>query len=258
MSNKTGRNKRDTSGAQGNSSSWRSPRNNINSTKNDFKKLEIRNFPKDDGCTHFISIPFDDEKFKNSFNAFRNDVLDNSKTYRINENIVQKTEKLHKTILNLKLSNKDEIDRAKEVLEDEKGAIEEILKGSTAEKHVVIRGIKEPTNYMRTAFLFMKVISPILQRIQGHLMKALQRANLTVLNNARGLPPQIDQIVMISKNLLTPENTQNIDYTFNPGPIMRKYGNYEFGKFNITEMHLSRRYVYEDDGYFKNEMVLNF
>ncbi|XP_055688211.1 uncharacterized protein LOC129792855 [Lutzomyia longipalpis] len=214
-------------------------------------------------CTHFISIPFRDESLKHSFDAFRADLLENSGKYRLDREIVQKTTKLHKTIINLNLPEKEDVELVKKVLQEEKEALKKILDGDDAtgkprKKHVIIKGLKYPRNMMRTHSLYANITSPTINKIMHHLLAALQRSKVKVLTDARSLPT-INQIVVISDNLLTTETkVPSKDYTFNPGPIMSAYKAYNFGEFDITEIHLSRRSKYGPDGFYEAEDILEF
>ncbi|XP_059615118.1 uncharacterized protein LOC132260792 [Phlebotomus argentipes] len=205
-------------------------------------------------CTHFISIPFKDEVFEKSFDAFREDLIKNQSRYNVNENIIQKTKKLHRTIINLYLPDQEAIDLAKKVLINEKNAVRKIMEKKSQYKHIVMRGLQDPKNYMRTTSLYANFTSQAICDITDHLRKAFRRAGIHIITGI----PLANRIVVIQERLLTDENREKIDYSFNPGPVMSKYRDYNFGQFNIEEIHLSRRYKYDSSGYFEHEIVLHF
>ncbi|XP_059612652.1 uncharacterized protein LOC132259121 [Phlebotomus argentipes] len=197
---------------------------------------KVPDFLKKQECTYFISIPFKNEHLKRSFNVFREDLIQNYQEYRVNADIIQKTEKLHKTILNLNLGDDTSTDHAKDVLEGEKEALRKILNDAEG-KHVTMRGVKKPGNLRRVNRLSANVLSEVIPKITVHLTTAFAKAGLKMSSQT----PNLHQIVVMNENLLIPENWQNIDYTFNPKPVLKKYGDYEFGSFDVEEIHLSRR-----------------
>lgn len=69
--------------------------------------------------THFLSIPTNTDEIKENFKKFKEDVLKNfSKGVRgIQEEIFQKAEKLHLTIIMLVLLDEEDRKKASEVLE---------------------------------------------------------------------------------------------------------------------------------------------
>ncbi|XP_055702158.1 uncharacterized protein LOC129801290 [Phlebotomus papatasi] len=247
--------KRDTSRGFPGKSKPRHPGNDDKKSRNPinrFGSLKIDENKKE--CTHFISIPFNDDDFKKAFNVFRDDLKNNYGRYHVHEDIIQKTEKLHRTIINLRLPTQGDIDRAKKVFEGEKDAVEKIIKRNKQTKHVIIVGLQEPRNLMRAFALYANLRSQIIVEITNHLTEVFEKANIIICSDN----PVSNRITVIQKSLLTPENTQRIDYSFNPGPILHKYKNYEFGKFNIKEINLSRRRKYGTDGYFESEAVMSF
>lgn len=215
--------------------------------------LKIGEINKKD-CTHFISIPFNDEDFKKAFNVFRDDLKKNYGRYHVHEDIIQKTEKLHRTIINLILPTQEDIDRAVKLFEGEKDAVKKILNRNKQTQHVIIKGLQEPRNLMRSSSLYANLRSHVIVEITNHLTEVFERANIEISSSN----PVSNRITVIQKSLLTTENTQRIDYSFNPGPVLHKYKNYEFGEFNITEINLSKRRKYGADGYFESEAVMHF
>ncbi|XP_059613101.1 uncharacterized protein LOC132259474 [Phlebotomus argentipes] len=222
------------------------------STPRDIQALRNLNLSRRETCTHFISIPFKDESLKKSFEDFRNDLIQNLDKYRINENIIQKSPKLHKTIINLTLTEQKDIDLAKKTLEGEKEALKEILKSDTQEKHVIVKGLQEPRNLMFTSDIYANITSSVISKITDHLIEAFEREKMNMLSGN----PVGGRILLINKGLLTDETMKRINYSFNPGPLLQNYRDHEFGKLDIKEIHLSRRHKYDADGYYEAETVV--
>lgn len=171
----------------------------------------------------------------------------------IEKSIFLKPKQLHLTVLMLKLHKKDRIDLAAEVLQKISSKVVDALdhrplsirlkglacmRGSPAKAHVVYAPVEEIGGEERLLRACQVIIDAYLEAglaLKQDAEKAL-KLHATLMNTRQRKRRQKER-----KRLSVP---------FDARDIFKKYGSMEWGEFLLPEVHLSQRFLYDDNGYY--------
>lgn len=215
--------------------------------------------------THFLSVSFANEEIKKNFAQFKQEVLNDSEVFGLDESLFQKPEKLHLTVVMLVLLDNEDRAIAAEYLQDCKEFyIDPVLDGGKLE--VKLAGL----DYMNddpsaVDVLYGKIVSEELQQIsngiaeyfssRGFLQLRSENVKLHVtLMNSRFS----DHDDAIEKDEAVDPRDPNRQQrkTFDASKILSKYKNFYFGTMKISEIHLSQRYSKASNGYYEATGIL--
>ncbi|XP_022598292.1 activating signal cointegrator 1 complex subunit 1 [Seriola dumerili] len=228
----------------------------------------IESFRRKQPFTHFLSFPLNDPKVQEGFLQFKDDVLQQcSQDHGVEGSIFQNPAKLHLTIGTLALLNEMEVRKACEHLQECQNFIRNITEGKPLLLEVT--GIE----YMNDDPAMVDVLY----------------AKVNVKDRSDKLQTIADQLVehFVSKGLMVREwdrvklhgtviNTlfrkdSTVEDTGGPGRqtmsereafdarnILKKFGAYRFGEFELNTVLLSQRYSTDCTGYYTSAGSVNF
>lgn len=219
--------------------------------------------------THLITFPLIHPNLRTKFEEFKRDVLRTCQDDRgVDDSIFQNSKKLHLTIVTAVIISNNEIDQAKDLLELCKNTIiNELLKNKPLK--VNIKGLEymndDPSNvdvlYAQVKPVSQTEQNPI-QLIADHLMEKFISSGLS--------KRQFDKVKLhatVMNTLLRqdPSGTSepNRDQTknresFDARQILKHFGAYDFGVYDLNEIHLSLRYSTARDGYYECVAKIQF
>lgn len=213
--------------------------------------------------THFVSVSFATEEIKSNFQRFKEDIINDSDIYGIDESLFQKPEKLHSTVVMLVLMDNQDRTIAAEYLQDCKEMIiDPILQGG--ELKVKLAGI----NYMNddpcaVNVLYAEVVSEELQKIADQVAQYFADRGLIQLRN---------ESVKLHVTLLNSRFSDSDDATekdessnsrsgkrktFDASKILKKYKDFYFGSVTVNEIHLSQLFSKASNGYYESTGILS-
>lgn len=210
--------------------------------------------------SHFISVPLAlHSKLLESVVDFQKAVLESGEPSNddkgIDKSIFVKPATFHLTLLMLKLWNKDRVEaateclqrvmpRVHEALEDSPLTIKltgvDCMRGNPAKAHVLYADV-EPDDQALRLIAASQVITQafteaglVMDKDQTHTLKLhATLMNTTSRSGGGGSGRRYQK--------RTP---------FDATEIMSKYEHYEWGQYAVSEVHLSQRFVYDDNGYY--------
>lgn len=199
--------------------------------------------------THFLSVPMIDSVIQKSYENFKSQILSDPEIYGINEKIFQNSSNLHITIVPLTLlDNADRVQAATCLQECESQILREILGTETME--IEMKGL-EIMNDDATAVnvLYGSVDCEVLQTISDKIYEYFVGRGMTQKKFDR---VKLHVTLMNTIFIKNREETKDgkVD-TFDASKILEKYGNYDFGKMKIKEIHLSQRHTRGSNGYYE-------
>lgn len=215
--------------------------------------------------THFLSFPAtSSQSVIENYHKFVSKVTD---ACGVPSQIFQSSKKLHLTIGTLVLSDKVERENAMDMMDQIKTEIiNPLLKRNPIKMRM--RGL-EYMNDDPTAVnvLYGKVISTdnknTLQKVADAVFKRFDKTGLmkesydkvklhVTLMNTRFLPAEP------SSSGRGPGYQENKSNTFDATPILKMFGDYNFGEFVINDLHISQRYSVDENGYYKAMYAVQF
>ncbi|KAL9247348.1 hypothetical protein vseg_020789 [Gypsophila vaccaria] len=171
---------------------------------------------------------------------------------RIDESIFLKPQRLHLTVLMLKLWNRQRVLAAMDVLQGICSEVNEVLDNRPLFVRLkgldLIKGSKEKA---RVLYAPIEEVGD-----EGRLTRACQiitdayrKAGLVVEKDA-------EQKLKLHATLMNTtfrrgrSKGKRIDNSFDARGIFNQFGSVEWGEYHIREAHLSQRFVYDDNGYY--------
>ncbi|KAI3802706.1 hypothetical protein L1987_30847 [Smallanthus sonchifolius] len=212
--------------------------------------------------SHFISLPlathpqFVDNliNFQKSIlginDANPNKVLDSTEM-GIDKSIFIKPHTFHLTVLMLKLWNKERVNAAVEIFKGIEAEVIDALDGLPVS--VKLKGL----DCMKGSFANARVLYAPVEVVsgEGRLLQACKiitdafvKGGLVLERDAKHTL-KLHATVMNVRQRKRTDNTRRLD-SFDARGIMERYGSEEWGEFVIPELHLSQRFVYEENGYY--------
>ncbi|KAI8529578.1 hypothetical protein RHMOL_Rhmol12G0235600 [Rhododendron molle] len=171
---------------------------------------------------------------------------------RIEKSIFIKPKTIHLTVLMLKLWNKDRVDAAAEVLQTVSSEVLEALRQEPVS--VRLKGLECMRGTLEKAHVVYIPVEEIGGK--GRLSRACQ-----IIFDAfvkAGLVPDKDSeqklklhaTVMNARHRKWVRRTKKLD-SFDARAIFKQFGSEEWGDYLIREAHLSQRFVYDENGYYR-------
>lgn len=219
--------------------------------------------------THFLSVPFRTDEIKRSFIRFRDEIMAGSPVYGLDSSLFQNPTKLHLTLGTLSLMDNEDRATAAQLLRDcDETVIKRILREEEEANAGRILIEMCGVEYMNddpgaVDILYGKVSSEPLQRIADAIIKYFIQKGLMQLKYDR-----VKMHVTLINSLFRQDersdggNVRGWDdrenggvsdrrKTFDARDIIKKYERFYFGKFELSEIHLSQRYSTGCDGFYE-------
>ncbi|KAK6912035.1 Protein kinase A anchor protein, nuclear localization signal domain [Dillenia turbinata] len=169
----------------------------------------------------------------------------------IDKSIFIKPKTFHLTVLMLKLWNKERIDRAAQVLQSISSKVMDALENRPVS--IRLKGLE----CMRGSFAKARVLYAPVEEIgrEGRLERACQviidafvEAGL-VLEKDAGQKLKLHATVMNARHRKSEDRRKKYD-SFDARGIVKQYGSEVWGEYLIREAHLSKRFVFDENGYY--------
>lgn len=205
--------------------------------------------------THFLSVPMVDTAIQRSFQDFKEKVLSDPQIFGITEELFQNPSKLHLTLVSMTLlDNTDRAQAAKCLQECQETIVNKTLQ-ELGPLEVEMRGIEIMNDDPSVVnVLFGSVECAGLQVLsnkvyeyfvnKGMTQKKFDHVKLHVtLMNTRFLKERAEPWDSSSKS-------------FNATKILEKYGNFNFGRVKVKEIHLSQRHTTGSNGYYEASSMI--
>ncbi|CAK1603017.1 unnamed protein product [Parnassius mnemosyne] len=221
--------------------------------------------------THFLSIPLNDPSIIESFENFKQNVLQECSTKGIDESLFIRSCKLHLTIGVMCLMDNEERLHASKLL----GEVKENILMPLLKDYLPLRLRLKGLSYMNDDPKSIDVLyacvedegsSGMIQKVADVLVDHFYKAgfmdkhqygrdnvklHVTLMNSKyRNKSSLVSDDVRIS-------NTQRIKETFDGSNILNKFANYDFGVIEINNIHLSQRKTMGSDGYYQPTFVIS-
>lgn len=214
--------------------------------------------------THLLTYPLTFTNLKTKFLEFKREVLKQCQDDRgVDDSLFQNPNKLHLTISTAVLLCESEIDQAKALLETfKKTYVRQVLNGKPL--RVSIKGLEYMNDDPSSVDVLYAQIKPLdlkssnenpVQMIADNLMEKFVSSGLskkqydrvklhaTVMNSLMRQDPS---------GSTEPGREQSKDReSFDARNILKLFGDYEFGIYDLNEIHLSLRFSAAHDGYYE-------
>ncbi|KAG0604245.1 hypothetical protein M758_10G156200 [Ceratodon purpureus] len=214
--------------------------------------------------SHFVSIPLAlHSKLLESVVEFQKSVLESvassgndpgKSIHGIDKSIFVKPATFHLTLLMLKLWNEERVQAAADCLQKVMPRVHEALEGSPL--RINLKGVDCMQGNPAKAHVLYADVEPDDQALR--LIKASQV--ITEAFTEAGLVMDKDQTQTLKLHATLMNTTQRSGggpgkrYTkrmpFDATEIVAKYDQYVWGEYNVSEAHLSQRFVYDENGYY--------
>lgn len=228
----------------------------------------IDSFRRKQPFTHFLSFPLNDPKVQEGFQKFKDDVLEQcSQDHGVEESIFQNPAKLHLTVGTLALLNDMEVKKACEHLQDCQNFIRDITEGKPLPLEVTgIEYMNDDPAMVDVLYAKVNVkdgtdkLQVIADRLVEHFVSAGQmvrewdRVKLhgTVMNTLFRKDSTVEDTGGPGRQ------TMNERESFDARKILKTFGAYHFGEFELNTVLLSQRYSTDCTGYYTSAGSINF
>ncbi|XP_042253822.1 activating signal cointegrator 1 complex subunit 1 [Thunnus maccoyii] len=228
----------------------------------------IDSFRRKQPFTHFLSFPLNDPKVQEGFQKFKDDVLEQcSQDHGVEESIFQNPAKLHLTVGTLALLNDMEVRKACEHLQDCQNFIRDITEGKPLPLEVTgIEYMNDDPAMVDVLYAKVNVkdgtdkLQVIADRLVEHFVSAGQmvrewdRVKLhgTVMNTLFRKDSTVEDTGGPGRQ------TMNERESFDARKILKTFGAYRFGEFELNTVLLSQRYSTDCTGYYTSAGSINF
>lgn len=228
----------------------------------------IDSFRRKQPFTHFLSFPLNDPKVQEGFQKFKDDVLEQcSQDHGVEESIFQNPAKLHLTVGTLALLNDMEVKKACEHLQDCQNFIRDITEGKPLPLEVTgIEYMNDDPAMVDVLYAKVNVkdgtdkLQVIADRLVEHFVSAGQmvrewdRVKLhgTVMNTLFRKDSTVEDTGGPGRQ------TMNERESFDARKILKTFGAYRFGEFELNTVLLSQRYSTDCTGYYTSAGSINF
>ncbi|KAM9837324.1 activating signal cointegrator 1 complex subunit 1 [Aulostomus maculatus] len=223
-------------------------------------ELLIESFRKKQPFTHFLSFPLNDPKVQEGFLKFKDEVLQQcSQDYGVEASIFQTPAKLHLTIGTLALLNEAEVRKACEHLQDCQNFIRDTTEGQPLSLEVTgIEYMNDDPAMVDVLYAKVNVkdgsdkLQVIADRLVEHFVSAGQmvrewdRVKLhgTVMNTLYRKDSAVEDTGGAGRQ------TTSEREAFDARNILKTFGAYHFGEFELNTVLLSQRYSTDCTGYY--------
>ncbi|CAH1442513.1 unnamed protein product [Lactuca virosa] len=221
--------------------------------------------------SHFISLPLAiHPQLVDKLVNFQNSILglhDNSSNKASTSSSKQKTSSLselgidksifikpktfHLTVLMLKLWNKERVDAAVKIFEGIAGEIMDALDGRSVS--IKLKGL----DCMKGSFAKARVLYAPVEVVGGEdrLLRACKVITEAFTKGGLVLEKDVKQTLKLHATVMNVRHRKRTKMTnqydsFDARGVMEKYGSEDWGRYLIREVHLSQRFVFDEDGYY--------
>ncbi|XP_031171511.1 activating signal cointegrator 1 complex subunit 1 [Sander lucioperca] len=228
----------------------------------------VESFRKKQPFTHFLSFPLNDPQIQEGFLSFKDEVLQQcSQDHGVEESIFQNPAKLHLTIGTLALLNDTEVRKACEHLQECQNFIRDITEGNPLSLEVTgIEYMNDDPAMVDVLYAKVNVKdrSDKLQMIADRLVEHFVSAGLMVREWDRVKLHGTVMNTVFRKNSTVDDmggpgrQTMSEREAFDARNVLKKFGAYRFGEFELNTVLLSQRYSTDCTGYYTSAGSINF
>lgn len=227
----------------------------------------VESFRKKQPFTHFLSFPLNDPRFQEGFLSFKDGVLQQcSQDHGVEGSIFQNPAKLHLTIGTLALLNDTEVKKACEHLQECQNFIRDITEGNPLPLEVTgIEYMNDDPAMVDVLYAKVNVkdSSDKLQVIADRLVEHFVSAGLMVREWDRVKLHATVMNTLFRKDSTVedtggPRRQTSEREAFDARNILKKFGAYRFGAFELNTVLLSQRYSTDCSGYYTSAGSANF
>ncbi|XP_061083801.1 activating signal cointegrator 1 complex subunit 1 [Conger conger] len=228
----------------------------------------MESFRKKQPFTHFLSFPLNHPQIQEQFLKFKEEVLEQcSKDSGVDGSIFQNPAKLHLTVGTLALLNDMEVAKASELLQQCQEQLQDITGGKPLPLEVVGLEYMNDDPAM-VDVLYAKVQakdgSDKLQVMADQLVESFVTAGLmvrewdrvklhgTVMNTLFRKDPSAEE-----KGGSGRPNMKDRE-AFDARGVLKKFGSFHFGDFELTGVHISQRFSTDCSGYYTSSGLVQF
>uniref|UniRef100_A0A147B4Q2 Activating signal cointegrator 1 complex subunit 1 n=1 Tax=Fundulus heteroclitus TaxID=8078 RepID=A0A147B4Q2_FUNHE len=228
----------------------------------------VESFRKKQPFTHFLSFPLNDGKVQEGFQKFKDEVLRQcSQDHGVSESIFQNPTKLHLTIGTLALLNDAEVRKACEHLQECQTFIRDITEGKPLPLEVTgIEYMNDDPAMVDVLYAKVNVkdgsdrLQMIADRLVEHfvsvglMVREWDRVKLhgTVMNTLFRKDTTVEDAGGAGRQ--APSERE----AFDARNILKKFGSYSFGEFELSGVQLSQRYSTDCSGYYSSAGSISF
>ncbi|XP_053197132.1 activating signal cointegrator 1 complex subunit 1 [Scomber japonicus] len=228
----------------------------------------IESFRKKQPFTHFLSFPLNDPKIQEGFLKFKDDVMQQcSQDHGVDESIFQNPAKLHLTVGTLVLLNDMEVRKVCEHLQDCQNFIRDITEGKPLPLEVTgIEYMNDDPAMVDVLYAKVNVkdrtdkLQVIADRLVEHFVSAglmvreWDRVKLhgTVMNTLFRKDSTVEDTGGQGRQPMSEREA------FDARNILKTFGAYRFGEFELNTVLLSQRYSTDCTGYYSSAGSINF
>lgn len=228
----------------------------------------VESFRKKQPFTHFLSFPLNDSKIQAGFLKFKDEVMQQcSQDHGVEESIFQNPAKLHLTVGTLALLNDIEVRKACEHLQECQSFIRDITEGKPLLLEVTgIEYMNDDPAMVDVLYAKVNVKdgSDKLQMIADRLVEHIVSAGLMVREWDRVKLHGTVMNTLFRKDSTaedtggTGRQTSSEREAFDARNILKTFGAYSFGEFELNTIHLSQRYSTDCTGYYTSAGSIRF
>ncbi|XP_042364445.1 activating signal cointegrator 1 complex subunit 1 [Plectropomus leopardus] len=226
----------------------------------------VESFRKKQPFTHFLSFPLNDPKIQEGFLSFKDEVLQQySQDHGVEGSIFQNPAKLHLTIGTLALLNDTEVRKAGEHLQECQNFIRDITEGNPLQLEVTgIEYMNDDPAMVDVLYAKVNVKdqSDKLQVIADRLVEHFVSAGLMVREWDRVKLHGTVMNTLFRKDSTVEDTpgrqTMSEREAFDARNILKKFGDYHFGGFELNTVLLSQRYSTDCTGYYTSAGSASF
>lgn len=224
----------------------------------------VENFRRKQPFTHFLSFALNHPKIQEGFLRFKDEVLElYSKDNGVDESIFQNPAKLHLTVGTLVLLNDMEVTRACKQLQECEDFIKTVVGGSLSLEVAGIEYMNDDPAMVDVLYAKVRAKdgSDKLQVIADQLVEHFVSAGLMVREWDRVKLHGTIMNTLFRKHPSGEDNSssgrQNRE-AFDARNILKNFGSYRFGEFDLNAVQLSQRYSTDCKGYYTSAGCLSF
>lgn len=206
--------------------------------------------------SHFISIPLASESINNNFEKFKQEVL-NDPPRGVTDSIFQNLNKLHLTISVLTLVDDEEINAAKQVLNQCYEEAISHLFPKNKKYSIILQGLEimnDDPSEVNVLYGNIHMEDPKenenLQEMAEKIAEYYYKSSLA--------KRQYDRVklhaTLLNTSFRSPEEKKE---TFDTTNILKKYHNYYFGTAEFSSIHLSIRFTGGYSSYYETASIIN-
>ncbi|KAM6896843.1 activating signal cointegrator 1 complex subunit 1 [Xenentodon cancila] len=228
----------------------------------------VESFRKKQPFTHFLSFPLNDSNIQEGFLRFKDEVLQQcSQDHGVEGSIFQNPAKLHLTVGTLALLNDMEVRKASGCLQECQSFIRDITKGKPLQLDVAgIEYMNDDPAMVDVLYVKVNVKdgSEKLQMIADQLVDHFVSAGLMVREWDRVKLHGTVMNTLFRKDSTVEETggggrqTTTEREAFDARNILKKFGSFCFGEFELNTVQLSQRYSTDCTGYYTSAGSVGF